>query len=725
MRRMTSDVLIRPNTPTKVVKMRRLELREAIPVIHRFRKLISFVLSVAGLCCLTLITATAQVTTADIVGTATDTSAAAVVNGTATATNIATGAEQKVALGSEGSFTFTLLQVGTYKVTVQAPGFKSYVTTVTLAAGDRARVNATMTLGATAETITVESITPALKTDDSTIGTLITSEATQDLPLNGRNITNLVTLAAGVTGGLGNAMNSGTRPDDRRMSSSFAANGQSDEINNNMIDGMDNNERFIGSVGVRPSIDAIEEVKVLTNLYTAEVSRAGGGVVDLITKSGSNNFHGTLYEFLRNDKFDAKDYFATVGAKPELRQNQFGGSIGGPIKKDKAFFFFDIEDFRLIKGVTALSTVPTAYEEQHPGDFTDLGVGCTNLTTQAGWTPGKIGLNYLKLFPAPNVNVTPSGTNCTPPLNNYNFTGGQTQFIKTYDAKVDYRFSPRDAMFARYTYNDTNVFIPSTFPEVNGVNPGAGVWGAAGGSSFAGPAADVEHSAALDYNHLLSNSLILDLKAQYMRLNNNSGPVNQGKSVSTSFGFPCTAISCVNLPSDNPSSGLMAWTANADGYSPLGDAAYVPLLDQNNTFQYVGALSWIKGNHSVKMGGSLIRRQVSEGQSPFPRGFMQDNGDLTGNPIGDMLSDYASQVQRSNTLVIADFRSWEMGFYAQDDYRLKPNITLNLGARYDVYTTFTSTNYGFSNFNPATGLLYGPGLPGAQQSNSTAGVKTD
>lgn len=710
--------------------MRGLEHMEVKPVIHRLRKLISFVLSVAGLCCLTLMTATAQVTTADIVGTATDPSGAAVVNGNATATNIATGTEQKIALGSEGSFTFTLLQVGSYKVTVQAPGFKSYATTVTLAAGDRAHINATMSLGATAETITVESTTPALKTDDSTIGTLITSEATQDLPLNGRNVTNLVTLAAGVTGGLSNAMNSGTRPDDRRMSSSFAANGQSDEINNNMIDGMDNNERFIGSVGVRPSIDAIEEVKVLTNLYTAEVSRSGGGVVDLITKSGSNAFHGTLYEFLRNDKFDAKDYFATVGPKPELRQNQFGGSIGGPIIKDKAFFFFDVEDFRLVKGVTALSTVPTAYEEQHPGDFTDLGTGCTNLTTQAGWAPGQIGLNYLKLYPAPNLNVTPSGTNCTPPINNYNFTGGQTQFIKTYDAKVDYRFSPRDSMFARYTYNDTNVFIPSTFPEVNGVNPGAGVWGGAG-SGFAGPAADVEHSAALDYNHLLTNSLILDLKAQYMRLNNNSGPVNQGKAVSTAFGFPCNGTSCVNLPNDVPSSGLMAITFNTDGYSPLGDAAYVPLLDQNNTFQYAGSLSWVKGPHTVKMGGSIIRRQVSEGQSPYPRGFMQDNGDLTttpdhpGNPIADMLSDYASQVQRAYTIVIADFRSWEMGFYAQDDFRLKPNITLNLGARYDVYTPFTSPNYGFDNFNPTLGLVYGPGLPGAQQSNSTAGVQTD
>ncbi len=411
--------------------MRELEVMEAKPVINRLRRLIPLVLSAAGLCFLTLATANAQVTTADIVGTATDPSGAAVVNGNATSTNLATGAQQKVALGSEGSFTFTLLQVGSYRVTVQAPGFKSYVTTVTLAAGDRARVNATMALGATAETITVESTTPALKTDDSTIGTLITSEATQDLPLNGRNITSLVTLAAGVTGGLGNAMNSGTRPDDRRMSSSFAANGQSDEINNNMIDGMDNNERFIGSVGVRPSIDAIEQVKVLTNLYTAEVSRSGGGVVDLITKSGGNTFHGTLYEFVRNDKFDAKDYFATVGPKPKLRQNQFGGSIGGPIIKDKAFFFFDVEEFRLIKGVTAISTVPTAYEETHPGDFTDLGVGCTNLTAQTGWTPGKIGLNYLKLFPAPNLNVTPSGVDCTPPLNNYNFTGGQTQFIKT------------------------------------------------------------------------------------------------------------------------------------------------------------------------------------------------------------------------------------------------------------------------------------------------------
>ena len=273
---------------------------------------------------------------------------------------------------------------------------------MTLAAGDRARVNAQLALGQAEQTITVESTTPALQTDDSTIGTLITSQATQDLPLNGRNVTSLITLAAGVTGGLSNAMNSGTRPDDRRQSSSFAANGQSDEINNNMIDGMDNNERFIGSVGVRPSIDAIEEVKVLTNLYTAEISRTGGGVVDLITKSGGNKFHGTLYEFLRNDKFDARDYFATTGPKPELRQNQFGGSIGGPIRKEKTFFFFDYEGFRVVKGDTAPRRCRRHMRKPTREIFSDLGAGCVNLTTKAGFTPDPIGLNYFKLYPAPN-----------------------------------------------------------------------------------------------------------------------------------------------------------------------------------------------------------------------------------------------------------------------------------------------------------------------------------
>ncbi len=463
-------------------------------------------------------------------------------------------------------------------MTVEATGFKNYVTQVTLAAGDRARVNAQLSMGQAEQTITVESTTPALQTDEATIGTLITSQATQDLPLNGRNILNLITLSAGVTVGLANAMNSGTRPDDRRQGSNFAANGQSDEVNNNMVDGMDNNERFIGSVGVKPAIDAVEEVKVLTNLYTAEVSRSGGGIVDLITKSGTNKFHGTLYEFFRNDIFDARDYFALPSQpKPELRQNQFGGSVGGPIRRDKTFFFFDYEGFRLVKGVTNTSTVPTLFEEQNPGNFSDLGAGCTNLTANPGWTPGVIGLNYFKMYPAPNVAVPIPG-GCAAPANNFTFTGGQTQFTGTYDARVDAHLSAKDTLFGRYTYNNADVYIPSNYPVVNingtNINPGAGPYG-----NFSGPALDKDYSVALGYTHILTSNLVLDLRAQYLRLDHDSTPVNVGVDAANIIGFPCNATACVNGPGDIYQTGLPNLNF-AHGYGALGDADYVPLKNQ-------------------------------------------------------------------------------------------------------------------------------------------------
>jgi hypothetical protein len=693
-------------------------------VSRRICRAIALFLSILCISLTLPVAAIAQVTTADIVGMVTDSTGAVVTTATVTATNSGTGQTKMENVNPNGEFQFSLLQVGTYQVSVKANGFKSYATEVTLAAGDRARVNAALSPGEATQTVQVQAATPALQSDSSTIGTLITSQATQDLPLNGRNVTNLITLAAGVTGGLSSALNSGTRPDDRRQSSSFAANGQSDEINNNMIDGMDNNERFIGSVGVRPSIDAIQEVRVLTNLYTAEISRTGGGVVDLISKSGTNQFNGTVYEFFRNDILDARDYFSRSGPKPELRQNQFGGSIGGPIVRDKAFFFFDYEGFRQVKGVTQTSTVPTLYEEQNPGDFSDLGTNCVNLTKVGGFKPDPIGLNYFKLYPAPNNAVAPPGSGCAPPTNNFTYTSGQTMFTTTYDAKVDYHFSDRNSAFARYTYNKNNAFIPGNYPLVNGVNPGQG-----GGGNFSGPAVDQEQSGALGFTHVLSPSLVLELRAQYLRLNNESNPVNVGKEVATTFGFPGSGPNAVNLPGDTVSSGLpnISFT---QPYGALGDADFVPLLDQNNTFQYMGSLSWLKGAHSIKFGASLIRRQASEGQSAHPRGSATVNSQDTalegsGNDMAVLLTGLATSVTRGYTVVTPAFRSWEEGFYGQDDWRVRPNLTLNLGVRYDIYTPFTATNDAFTNFDPATQLLVGPGLPGTQKSSPTGDIKTD
>ena len=519
--------------------------------------------------------ANAQVTTADIVGTVTDQTGAIVPGAQIKVVNDGTGGVSTGVASTGGDFDVSNLQVGSYTVMVSAAGFKTSVSHIALASGDRARITPKLEVGTAQQTVTVEAATPALQTQSSTVGSLINDQLTQDLPLNGRNVTNLIQLAAGVTVGLPNAMNSGTRPDDRRQSSSYSANGQSDEVNNNMLDGMDNNERFIGSVGVRPSIDAIQEVRVMTNLYTAEISRAGGAVVDLISKTGTNQFHGTIYEFLRNDITDARNYFATVGPKPELRQNQFGGSIGGPIVKNKAFFFGDYEDFRLVEGVTAISTVPTLFEEQNPGNFTDLGASCPNVSSKV--VKGSIGSNYFSLYPAPNQSGLPGTGTCAPPTNNFNFTAGQTQDVATYDADVEYHMSTNDSLIGRYNYNSTSAYIPGVLPITNvagvTVNPGAGPYGAAGGNSFAGPASDQETSAALAYTHIVNPNSVIDFHAQYMRLNNLSGTVNEGKNTSTAFGFPCNGVSCVNLPGDQTSSGLLSIFVLGGPYASLGDAS--------------------------------------------------------------------------------------------------------------------------------------------------------
>ena len=686
-------------------------MRKVVPVNRRMCSSMLLISSFVCMCFLGMGRAHAQVTTADIVGTVTDSTGAVVTSATVTATNTSTGEVKKTTVSGSGEFQFSLLQVGSYTVTIEAPGFKVYATQLTLAVGDRGRINAALALGANTQTVNVEATAPALQTDTSTIGTLITSQATQDLPLNGRNLLNLVTLGAGVTGGMENGMASGFNPNDRRPASNFSVNGQSDVNNNNLIDGMDNNERFMGMVGVRPSVEAVDQVKVFTDLYTAEISRTAGGVVDLITRSGGNQFHGSAYEYLRNDALDARNYFSR-GPKPEFRQNQFGTSFGGPFKKNKAFFFFDYEGFRMVEGVTQTSTVPTLYEENNPGDFTDLGPKCTKIA------PSKIqaiGLAYFKLYPAPNVPVAMPGTNCTPPLNNGSYTLQQTQFATTYDSKVDYRFSSKDSANARFSYNSTNSFVPGNYPVVNGVNPGAGQ-----GGTFAGPAFEVQLNGALSYTHVFTSNVILELDASYVRINNQSDPVNVGKSVATDFGFPST----VNLPGQVLTSGLPP-VSFTQGYGPLGDAGYVPLQILDNTFQYMGSVMWLKGAHSFKMGAGLLRRQGTYEQSSTARGMITFQASYTGNSLGDLLTNQAAQLNRAETVITPTMREWEPSVYFQDDWRMRPNLTLNLGVRYDVYTPLSAANGAITNFDSSLSLLVGPTLPAPQHSSPTADVNVD
>ncbi|MGA2908747.1 MAG: TonB-dependent receptor [Terracidiphilus sp.] len=640
--------------------------------------------------------AQAQSTTADVVGTVTDPSGAVVPGAKVTITNLETQVKEVTKSNQTGDYVFNLVDPGRYSVSIEANGFKMLVIPViTLAAGDRTREDGQMQTGAVVEKVEVTAAAPLLQTDSSSVSSVVPEQSVQALPLNGRNFIGLVTILPGVNAGPPGAISSGNRPDDRRQTSTVSANGQGDLYNNEMIDGMDNNEREQGFLGVRPSVEAIAEVTVDTSLYSADIGRNAGAVVNIITKSGTDQYHGSAYEFFRNDIFDARDFFAKVNvtAKPEYRLNQFGGGIGGPIVKGKTFFFADVEDFRSIQGLAStLSTVPTLYEEQNPGDFSDIG---GPVVPTASLNP--VGLAYFKMYPAPNI----PGAGA---VNNFFSAPPKPQFALSLDGRVDHHFRNGDPLSGRYTYNKVQTTIPTPFPavKVDGetVLPG----GPGGGYGYYGPSTTNASNTQLDYAHVFSPTLLLELKAGYTRINIDTQNPNGQQDISSTIG-----LINVNTPIAPETGGLMP--VNLNGYTGLGDSNYIPILDVNNTFQYMGALTYTRGAHNIKVGAGVIRRQLNYFQSSSPLGNVNFQK-KTGNSEEDLLTGDPQGYGRGNLLIKPGYRDWEPDFYLQDDWRVNRSLTLNLGVRYEIFSAFTEAHNRYANFDyPTLTLITGSTSP--------------
>jgi hypothetical protein len=598
-------------------------------------------------------------------------------------------------------------------------------------------------LGGTTETVTVEATTPLLQADNATVSSTVTEESVQDLPLNGRNFVQLVQLVPGANEGPGNGLSSGGRPDDRRTTNGFSVNGQDDILNNYIVDGIDDNERIIGTIGIKPSVEGIQEITVQTNSYAPEAGRTAGGVINLVTKSGTNKFHGTAYEFFRNDKLDSRDFFFTSaqGKKPELRQNQFGGSFGGPIIHNKTFVFGDYEALRLVKGVNPYSSsVPSATEyaainaattkstikSVFPGLFVDAKGNALTISTNgipATQLVDKVTLNYLKLYPLPNL-----GTNT------YEIAPNKTQFGHTADFRVDQTFSQNDHFFARFNYNKVSGQIPA--PIGAGANPTSGnptivptgnYW------DYTGPATDKAYQYALGYTHIFSQNLVVDLRAAYTRVNNFSEPNNYNSNADETFGLPANGTLTTALTP----TGVGNWT-----FSPLGDGAYVPLQDIDNTFQYSGTVSYTIGNHNTKLGAGLIRRQARNLQSAFPYGDFEfglatdsTHDEILASTLAGAFNSTSYNVDYGAGGVVntPDYRTWEPSFFAQDNWKISPRLTVTYGLRYDVYTPFTEAHNKLSNFDfnsaikATTSEEAGNALKVANVNgvSKTAGIETD
>lgn len=450
---------------------------------------------------------------------------------------------------------------------------------------------------------------------------------------------------------------------------------------------------------MRPSVEAIAEFRVLTNLYPAEVGKTPGAVVNLITKSGTNSMHGSVYEFLRNDYFDARNFYATraiVGKQPEFRQNQFGASVGGPVLHNRTFFFADYEGFRRIDATNALvnNLVPTAYEVAHPGDFSDRG---GPVLTGAQINP--VGAKYFHLYPAPNNGSF------------YTSSYPQTQNSTTADGRLDHRFNDNDTVFGRWTYNNVNTVTPSALPNVDGVDPGGSV-------SFPGPASQQAQQALLDYTHIFSPTLVLELKAGYTYVSNVSLPLNYGKYYGNAFGIQNSNVDI--FTSALPSVAIT-------GYAPLGVSSSLPLFDRDNIFQYSGTMTQVKGHHSIKYGAMLVRRQIYNEQPSSGAGsfsFTTNPASTTVSavtPLVNMMEGNVFQVSRVVQLFPRYLRSFEPSFFMQDDWRATPKLTFNLGLRYDIITPDVDKGNHISHFDPVSGTFRVAG----QGASNTADIRTD
>jgi hypothetical protein len=683
----------------------------------------------------------AQLVTGDVLGTVMDSTSAVVPGARVTLTNTGTGIASSMTTNETGEFLFSNVQIGAFKVTVEAKGFKTFnVANIALAAGQRLRVNAQLQVGSQVESVQVEaSAAVQLQSDSSDINSAISARAVADMPLNGRNYYDLLALQPGTT-----SVTSGSGgPTDARPTMSFSASGLDSVYNSNLIDGIDNNERSLGSIAVEPSLDALQEVQVETSNYSAEYGRAGGGIANLVTKSGTNKFSGTLFEFMRNDDFDAYAWepSGTAKTKTELRQNQFGGSLGGPIVKNKAFFFGDYQGWRLVNGGIQKQLVPTQAEYDAIHAYSKGTASTIALKDQfdafQGTSPiivttsqvNALGLAYLMQAPPPLASCTGTYggfTNLCGSTYNWYGAANTRQHADTYDGRIDYHFNEKNTLFGRFSYNKTTTETPGNgFPATQILNGDAHTYQP---HDQINPVIDT--NLALDYVHIFNAKTLYEAKASYLRSNEQSYSSSTKYWTMDLLGIPCTSAYCYNsdgvggfpmVRAGGQTYGTYATASPAASYGIAGDEGYRAYTE--NTYQYYSTLTLNRKSHSLKVGVTLVRRQIN---APSPSvsslGF---TANYTGNALADMLEGLAVTASGRHTMIVPRLRIWEPSAYIQDDWRATSSLTLNLGVRYDLYPAAVDKYGNLSNFDLNTDLVVSPNLLGANNSSPTGNVKTD
>jgi hypothetical protein len=694
-------------------------------------------------------------------GTVIDKSGSPISGATVKVTNEGTGVSREARTDDSGHYLIPLLSAATYTLRVEFSGFQTVESKGLRLQVDEAReLNFTLAPSTVTAQVEVSASAVVVETTNPSLGQVINSQEVQQLPLNGRDFVQLATLTPGTTQETNaNSFFNGAPSSEvsARGSFSLSVGGSRPNVTDWLLDGNDNNELTAGGIGILSSIDAIQEFKVLTYNYSAEYGTRAGPTVLVTTKSGGNDFHGSLFEFLRNTSLDAKSFFATSPEKFNL--NQFGGSVGGPIRKNKTFFFVDSEQKYQRKGVTFTGVVPS--DAMKAGDFTKNALGQTNSIGTiinphvCGFSAAASGLCTLTPFqcdasgnaiPAnSNGSQTPvaGGSACNkipanlidpiaaklvafypePNANNpSNFTNFLNEPVRKldetkFDVRLDHSFSSSDNAFARFSYDQAGSYVPG----------GGGIGNFTESFFFASNQGIINHgrNIALSETHVFSPSTVNQINGGYNRIFNYITSQGTGSCEAARLGISGANLDCSASNQCSPVGVSCGLTISQilGPYFSVGDRGFSPFQGGTNVFSLNESLDMIRGKHDVKVGIGIRANQMNVKTEGFQDGFWTFSGAWTGDPEADLLLGLTSLAIHDQTFKgPTTGRRWKIFRpFAQDDWRLTKNVTLNLGFAWNLTTPISEVDNRQADFNPATGQF----LIAGQNAGKWAGIQFD
>ena len=616
-----------------------------------------------------------------IEGLVVDKSESLVPNAHVVAKNLDTGFSKETSTAANGLFRVPLLPIGRYSITVEAPSFAPFVQSpITVDVSQTVRVRLQLELASFKSSVTVTADAPLVDTSTNTLGAVVTGREIVDLPLNGRNFTQLGLLQAGAAALTDGLIQAGGP---LRQGETYAVNGARPEQNMYILDGAQNVNRMDGGYALKIPVDAIAEFRILTQTAPAEYGGTAGATTTVVTRSGANELHGSLYEFIRNDQLDTRNLLSTQ-VEP-LKQNQFGGTVGGPVRRNRLFIFGYYEGFRNRQGVTTSATVPSAQERA--GNFSGIGGPLINFA--AGGTVfannqipspaiNPVAQNVLNLYPQANA-----GPNLYRAIvvgaNDYDQAG----------ARLDFNASATDQLFARFSWSGGY--------DVNPVS--------VRGTPVPGfPTRDdlKTDSAELSSTHTFSPSLLNSLRFSFLRyLFDFDLRLNQTPPSALGFTLPPAAAAGQGLP-----------FFNVLGYSPVGGAITGPRDSAQNTYQLQEGLSWIHGSHSARFGAEFLRTQLNMYQGIAPDSFFIFASTFpTNDAIANLLLGAPVTFYQGLGNFNRGLRDWSLGFYAQDEWRIRPGLTFNYGLRYERINPITEIDNRLNAFVPGVQSMIYPNAP--------------